>query len=172
MQIRPAGPDDRTAIAALQAASWRDSYRCLLSDSYLDHKVSDDLLRHWHAVELRSEDVVLVAEEAGTAVGFIAVWCDGEPLIDNLHVLPNQRSKGTGRKLMQAAAAALMAGGHDSAYLWVLEGNHRALRFYEALGGQRAERAGKEIFGQVLPSLKIAWPDLSVIADPPAGALG
>lgn len=172
MQIRPAGPDDMAAIAALQAASWRDSYRGLLSDSYLQHEVSADLLRHWQSVEPRDQDVVLVAEQAGAVVGFIAVWCDGEPMIDNLHVLPDQRSQGTGRKLMQAAAASLMAGGRDSAYLWVLEGNDGALRFYEALGGRKAERAGKEIFGQVVPSVKVAWSDLSVIANPSAGEAG
>ena len=166
MHIRPAGDDDRAAIAALQAASWKDAYRGLLTDSYFENDVASDLLAHWQAVALRCQDVVLVAEEGGTAAGFIAVWCDPDPYIDNLHVLPDWRAKGTGRRLMQAAAARLIALGHTTAYLWVLEDNPRAFRFYEGLGGRRAERAGKEIFGQVLPSWKITWPDISVIAAP------
>ena len=163
MTLRPATDHDLTAIAALQAESWRDRYRGLLSDDYLKNRVLADLQHHWQAVTLRREDVVLVAEDAGQAVGFIAVWCDPDPYIDNLHVLPSQRSKGTGRRLMQAAARQLMNLGHSTAYLWVLEGNQGALRFYEGLGGRQMERAGKDIFGRTLPSIKVAWTDLSVI---------
>ncbi len=170
MQIRPATGQDIAAIAALQTASWRDSYRGMLSDAYLENEMSGDLLRHWQGVELRPEDVVLVAEEAGAVVGFIAVWCDPDPYIDNLHVLPDLRSRGTGRRLMQAAAEALMRRGHASAYLWVLEANRRALAFYESLGGQRGEAADHEVFGQMLPSLKVVWPDLSRIAAVRPGA--
>ncbi len=165
MTLRPATERDRAAIAALQAASWQDSYRAMLSAAYLENQVLADLQRHWQAVTLGREDVVLIAEEAGEAVGFIAVWCDPAPYIDNLHVLPSQRSKGTGRKLMQAAARQLQSLGHSSAYLWVLEGNQGALRFYEGLGGRQSERADLDVFGRTLPSIKVAWSDLAVIAD-------
>lgn len=163
MTLRRATDHDLAAIAALQAASWQDSYRGMLSESYLKSRVLADLQRHWLAVTLRHEDVVLIAEDAGGPVGFIAVWCDPDPYIDNLHVLPSQRSKGTGRLLMQAAARQLQNLGHSTAYLWVLEGNQGALRFYEGLGGRQTDRAGIDIFGQTLPSIKVAWTDLSLI---------
>lgn len=163
MHIRPARHEDIPAIAAVQAASWKNAYRGMLSDRYLEDEVSHDLLRHWQAVEIRSSDVVLVTEEVGEIVGFIAIWCNPEPFIDNLHVLPRWRSKGMGRLLMQAATQKLIRLGHSTAYLWVLEENRRAREFYEGLGGVCVERADKPIFEHALPCFKIAWTDLLVI---------
>ena len=157
MRIRPATHHDTPSIAAVQTASWKDTYKRMLPDGYLENDVSDDLVRHWGAVEVRPEDVVLVAEEDGI-IGFIAIWCRPDPFIDNLHVLPHWRSKGVGKELLEAAAEQLTRQGQSKAYLWVLEDNHRAVQFYEGLGGVREERANKPVFGYQLPSLKIAAP--------------
>ncbi len=162
MRIRPATPNELSAIAAVHAASWRDAYRDMLPDDYLDHQVSDDLARQWRDLEIGPRDVVLVAEQE-TVVGFIAVWCRPDPYIDNLHVLPQGRSGGIGKKLMQAAAERLVRQGQSTAYLWVLADNHHAIRFYERLGGERAERTDKAIFGHELPNFKIVWSDISTM---------
>ena len=163
VQIRPADSRDIQAIAAVHVASWKDAYKGILPDAYLQCGVSDDLLAHWQQAEIRAEDVVLVAEHEGV-IGFIAVWCRPEPLIDNLHVDPLRRSRGVGRALMQAAAERLMEMGQSTACLWVLAENRRALRFYELLGGVSVERADTAMFGHMLPSIRIRWSDLSAIA--------
>ena len=163
LRIRPASPRDLQAIAAIHAASWKDAYRGILPDLYLRQGAAIDLERHWQTVEVRPDDVVLVAEDDGIA-GFIAVWCRPEPFIDNLHVDPARRSRGLGRALMEAAAARLMQMGRSTACLWVLEENRRALAFYEQLGGVRLETANKLVFGHPLPSVKVQWSDLSVLA--------
>ena len=163
VQIRRAGSRDLPAIAAIHAASWKDAYRGILPDNYLRHGVVVDLQRHWQTVELRPDDVILVADDNGIA-GFVAVWCRPEPFIDNLHVTPEMRSRGLGRALLEAAAACLMQMGRSTAYLWVLEANRRALAFYEGLGGMRLETANKPVFGHLLPSVKVQWSDLSVLA--------
>lgn len=162
MKLRAATPLDREAIAAVQAESWRTTYREMLPDAYLDDKVEAELIRHWANVEILPKDVVLVAED-DQIVGFIAIWCDPDPFIDNLHILPNRQSKGTGRKLMYAAAEELQRLGYTTAYLWVLENNLRAIRFYESLGGVRTKLENKNIFGHIVPNLKIEWQDVSTI---------
>ena len=51
-----------------------------------------------------------------------------------LYVDPAARSRGVGRALMARALADLRSVGHPVARLWVLTGNARARRFYEAAG--------------------------------------
>jgi ribosomal protein S18 acetylase RimI-like enzyme len=162
MKIRPATDRDRAAIAAVHAASWQDAYRGILSDDYLESRVTDDRSRHWREIAICPDDVVIVADD-GRVIGFIAISCRPEPYIDNLHVLPGLRSRGVGRQLMVAAAEALLCRGKSTAYLWVFEQNRRAVRFYERLGGVVVARMMQPTVGHDLPDLKVVWSDLSVI---------
>lgn len=162
VQIRAATLADRSAISAIHVASWRNTYRGMLPDAFLDGPVSDELYKVWSNEPLSPDDVVLVAED-DEIFGFIAIWCRPDPMIDNLHVLPGRRSKGAGRRLMQAAADALRKRGHNTAYLWVITENERAIRFYEELGGRRTATEEKDLFGYPVPTYKIEWRDLGVI---------
>jgi ribosomal protein S18 acetylase RimI-like enzyme len=162
MIIRSARDSDLPAIAALQAQSWQDTYSDVFPAAYLAHGITGDLERHWRELEILPGDVVLVAEEDGM-IGFIAVWCRPAPYIDNLHVKPSLRSTGVGSALMNAATEQLIQQGHRTAYLWVVESNKRAIQFYERLGGVCTERAIKDLFGHKVSTVKIEWPDISVI---------
>ncbi len=162
MIIRAADRRDFPAIAAIHATSWQTAYRHALPDAYLAGQVVEDLANHWRNIEVRDQDVVLVAEDDAVR-GFIAVWCRPDADIDNLHVLPDYRSAGMGAKLMAAAGAILMANGHRTAHLTVVDGNDRAIRFYERLGGARTGRCDIDIFGTPVPSIGMAWNDLSLI---------
>lgn len=167
MRIRRATAADADAIAAVHAASWRDAYRDVMPADYLRDQALADLTRHWRETEYRPEDVILVAERAGAVIGFIAIYRGPEhgpiPYLDNLHVHPEQRSGGIGAQLMAAAAEALQALGETGVYLWLVQGNAAAQRFYERLGGVATERSAKEVFGVPIKTLKIAWSDLGAI---------
>ena len=146
IELRKIIPEDRTEIAALQIASWQANYRGALPDTYLDGALSDDMFQYWATLEPASNDIMILAEDDGNLVGFIYVWCRPDPYIDNLHVSPNYQSQGIGRQLMSAAASALIKRGHKTAYLTVVDGNHRAVRFYESLGGITKESSHQDIF--------------------------
>jgi ribosomal protein S18 acetylase RimI-like enzyme len=154
MNIRRAQRSDVPAIAAVQAESWRDTYSGVLPEEYLASQITGDLERHWSEMEIQPVDVVLVAED-NTIIGFIAVWCRPDPFIDNLHVKPSKRSNRVGSALMKWAAQQLIQQGHKTAYLWLLESNERAIRFYERLGGIRTDQALKNLFGHEVPSVKV-----------------
>ncbi len=162
MLVRIIRSSDRPHIAALQTESWRDSYTEALPETYLTGQLAEDLEHHWHKVQIQPQDIVLIAEEKGI-IGFIAVWCRPKPYIDNLHVKPSKRSKGVGSKLMASAARQMVQQGHQTAYLWVVESNQRAIRLYQRLGGVCTEQALKNLFGHKVPSVKIVWSDISVL---------
>ena len=164
MRIRAATKPDLQAVASLHIESCKDSYAHIFPAKFLTEQLAENIRMHWNAVEIRSDDIVLIAEEDAT-IGFIAVWCRASPFIDNLHVAPAHRSKGAGTALMKAAAQQLLDRGHNTAYLWVFESNKRALRFYRRLGGVQKESVVRAAFGYEVRSRKIEWRDLASILD-------
>ena len=163
MPIRRARRDDLGPIADLQTQSWRGTYGGSYPPEFLADQLPKLLAEQWAVVKLDDKDLVLVAEEDGGLDGFIAVRIDPLPYIANLHVRPDLRSAGLGRRLMAAAAEALIAGGHHTAHLLVVVDNARAIAFYERLGGVCGEPFDTEFHGHPLRACKITWDDLGAI---------
>jgi GNAT superfamily N-acetyltransferase len=147
LHLRLATHADARAIAALHTDSWRRHYRGAYSDAYLDREVEAERLQVWQTrLELQDGSTTTVlAEEAGTVLGFIHVVLEEDPtygsLVDNLHVTYGRKRGGIGTRLLTEAAKVVIDHGPGGLHLWVLEQNSDAQRFYEALGGQRVDRA-------------------------------
>ena len=165
MRFREATPSDAPAIAALHAESWRYAYRGSYSDAYLDNDVEADRSRVWAArmAEPRPGQHVVLAEDDGVLAGFACAFGREDDrwgtLLDNLHVNPDLHRHGLGRQLVAAIAgwtAANYPG--DGLYLWVLEKNDRARRFYAALGGTDVEtRESAAPDGGLVTAHRIVW---------------
>jgi GNAT superfamily N-acetyltransferase len=103
--------------------------------------VLDERRLHEHLFGARPFAEVLVAEEAGTVVGFALFFHNystflGKPglYLEDVFVLPEHRGKGHGKALL--VALARLAVERDCGRLeWsVLNWNEPAIRFYQALG--------------------------------------
>jgi ribosomal protein S18 acetylase RimI-like enzyme len=157
--IRPATIADADTIAALHVASWRSAYRGILSERTLGPALDGERQRHWRGklATMTPRDTVLIAGD----VGFIAVWGKGDPgfgaYIDNLHIHPERRSGGLGRRLLGEAMRRVAGSGETGAYLWVFDGNTRAIDFYRRLGGEIVEGGFDEIDGVPVAHSRIAW---------------
>lgn len=167
--IRPAVDADKPAIAGLLLASWQDAYAGILPEALIHDVAPVEIPKYWAGIDLSPEDVVLVAEDGtGTIVGFISVWCRkagyDEPFIESLHMAPDHRSGGIGRRLLSAGAEALIARGHRSACLLVFQGNRQAVRFYDRLGGARLPEAQTVMGRHRLMSYRVRWDDLPALA--------
>jgi GNAT superfamily N-acetyltransferase len=177
--FRSAVASDSRRIAALHVASWRSSYRGSLPDAYLDREAAGERLRLWD-LRLASPDRerrgVIMAEKDGDLAGFVCVLLDEEPgwgaCLDNLHVRPDLKGLGLGRRLFHRAAAWVQA--KEPAWpmhLWVFETNAAARHFYESAGGKVVERAVKPLPGGVsVASLRYFWKDTERIISSPASA--
>ncbi len=157
MTLREAGLQDIPAIVAVQARSWRESYRGLVDDDFLEAIPMQKWIESWrtHFFGARRDTRAFVAEDGGRIIGFSGAGAaDGvEGLGDavaELHTIYMDAAyygQGIGRRLMEAALDHLRQQGFTEVVLWVLEGNHRARRFYEA-GGWRADGAtGSDCWG-------------------------
>ena len=137
MEIRPVRPeDDRYAISRVYEESWRQAYRGIVPQAYLD---SIPPGRWAPFIDTPGMDS-LVAVEGGEIVG-TACCCparlarmSGWGEIVSLYLLPPFQGRGYGRALLLAAVDALESMGSRDVFLWVLEQNLRARRFYEQMG--------------------------------------
>lgn len=139
--LRLATARDADAIAQMHAASWAVTYRGLLPDGFLDTNLASERMVHWQD---RMQDAnaaaqaVFIAEQDGQPIGFVCVKQEqGNPdgvLLDNLHVLPAYQGTGAGKRMVAQAEAWARARGASHLYLYALEGNTRAIDFYERQG--------------------------------------
>jgi GNAT superfamily N-acetyltransferase len=171
MDYREATPEDARAIALLHAESWRRHYRGAYRDEFLDGDVAQDRLDTWRerfSPPAHNQFVVL-AEEERRLVGFACAYGreDGEwgTLLDNLHVVPEAQGRGTGARLVTRVAEWCRANYPECGlYLWVLEENDKAQRFYARMG---ARDCGAAQFvppgGGQIDSRRYAWTSLDDI---------
>lgn len=162
--IRDADHHEFSALAALQIRSWRNVYRGIMPDHYLDDEIEDDLTTRWKALRPSGDDLVLVADQERIR-GFVTVWCKPDPFVDNLHVEPGERSRGIGRRLMQAAATRLVERGYERMSLYVAAQNPRAADFYRRLGGRFGEvEHHHQEHGGPVDAIEVVWDDLPRLA--------
>jgi GNAT superfamily N-acetyltransferase len=162
--LRPATKDDAIVIAKLHATSWRIAYRGLLSDEYLDNDLAGERIAYWSrklTTLTEREFILLAMSHEGDIEGFIAVMNQPESgyvaLVDNLHVRPDLKGRGIGRALMQAAARQLLVSGRTNYYLWVLNGNEPACRFYESIGGIAGDERIVHFGGRDVKATRFGW---------------
>ena len=158
---------DADAVALLHATSWRSAYRGVFTDHYLDHEADAERRTVWRArlqADAPTRDWgVVAADSTGRLLGFAYVMPDHDPVwgdyIDNLHVAPDLKGGGIGRRLMQGVAERLQRDcSTRPLYLWVLDVNTAARAFYERLGAEVTDpRLSDPLAGQQHPVWRCVW---------------
>ena len=143
MHIREANAADAPLISRIIASSWRSAYQGLIDPVYLSRLPEEYWLPSMRTWLSSGRMYGCIAEMDGTPVGCViygrgrdeshADW--GE--IVSLYLLPEAMGQGVGHALLTAALDALQADGYGRVYLWCIEGNARADRFYQRHGFRR-----------------------------------
>lgn len=175
IEYRTATAADMEAVALLHTRSWRENYRGSLRDEFLDGALPEERLRVWRERLERpaGSQFVLLALQGAELVGFVCAYGAHDPkwgsLVDNLHVAGEARRTGVGTALMRRAGAWLDRAHPDrGVYLWVLEVNATARRFYERLGARNAETVTMETHGaSMVRSCRYVWPRPERLASAP-----
>jgi Acetyltransferases len=140
--VRAATELDAMELAHVLRNAWRATYRGVMTDEYLDGLDVERMATNWGRTILRpdEETVHLVAETRGKVVGFASLGRAREsetPKAGQLYAInvdPDAWGQGVGSTLFAAAEHALAESGYEQAYLWVEQGNERAIRFYTERG--------------------------------------
>jgi ribosomal protein S18 acetylase RimI-like enzyme len=171
IKLRNAQFADYVAIATLHAENWRQNYRDIMSDQFLNNEVEQDRLAVW----LRrlkfpaANQQVIVATLDEQIVGFCCVYLNDDPklgsLLDNLHVASNTQSSGIGTLLMKECAKLICNKANSrKMYLWVYQVNEKARKFYERLGGTNLKTVKEQTSdGKYAQVCAYIWNDVSIL---------
>lgn len=168
LAIRRATADDIVEVARLHVESWRQSYRGIYTDAFLDGDALAGRLAVWGERLGRSspDHFTVVAEVDDVVVGFAHIVLENNAMlgavVQNIHVAPGLKRGGIGSRLLaEAARTVLDLRPLSGICVWVREDNPAARAFYEARGGAPAGRTlgGPFADGSRAPVLRFAWPD-------------
>ncbi len=128
--------DDIDDVSRVYAQSWKSAYRDIVPQDYLDSipenrwskTLSNELSNLWIVSD--GDQIIGSSTYAPARDDKFDGW--GEIISIYLH--PSYFHLGIGSKLLHASVNALFAMGYNNIYLWVLEDNHLARRFYEKNG--------------------------------------
>ena len=137
MEVREAILKDVETISRIYALSWKEGYRGIISEKYLDALKED----YWISFFTKGiEEKTIFAKvllDNNLIIGCIAYGMaresayEGWGEIYSLYLLPNYYDRGLGSLLINEAMQEFKEAHHKGIYLWVLEENKRARRFYE-----------------------------------------
>ena len=146
--IRRATEQDASRIAEIQIFAKRKAYRPIFQNDHVSFNEMQVLpLALYFRDEKGALDGIYVYDD-GIVKGMMKLKCASDEAweLKELYVEPFFQGEGVGRALMEGFLASARARGVRSAFLWVLEENAAARRFYEAQGyaysGERMEFAG------------------------------
>ena len=141
--LRPYRADDEEAAIALWQRTWQQAYPSI------DFAERLAWWRERWRGELVPNTAIVVAEEAGTLVGFVTI--DRQAYLDQLVVAPEHWGSDVARRLVDEAKRLSPTG----ITLLVNKDNARAVRFYERSGfahvGDDVNPTSRR------PVLKMAW---------------
>lgn len=131
-------------MAAVQVSSWRDAYAGLMPQDFLDSLDVARRTERWSRI-LASADLprsgAFIADDGTGVVGFAHICPSRDQRASSetgelaaIYTLSSAWGRGVGRALMTECVQSLASAGFAIATLWVLDGNTRARRFYEAGG--------------------------------------
>lgn len=143
MIIRNATIIDAPMITTIHIDAWRTAYKGIMPDAYLDELSIESKTKQWTKA-LSSDDlgINLVIEHDGIIVGF----CVFAPARDTdlkgqsagelvaLNIIPKYWNKGFGSMLIESVIKESKKQKWQSLYLWVLQKNVRAKKFYQSKG--------------------------------------
>lgn len=136
MIIRRMTKDDLAEIGVLYSESWKAGYKGLLPQDYLDKIVPE----RWtdRNVFLDNGSFVILNGERIAAHVHVRPAAEekmsGRGEIHTMYALPQFWGTGCAGELFDYAVDRLHERGFDKIYLYVLEGNERAARFYKKHG--------------------------------------
>jgi GNAT superfamily N-acetyltransferase len=140
--VRTGTPEDAEAIARVHVASWGAAYRGVMPEAALDRLDEAARAGMWRRALADPDWPVLVLDLDGRVAGFCHVAPSRDPRADRgrtaeitaIYLDLAVWRRGHGRALCRRALEEAARRGRSEVTLWVLEANHAARRFCEALG--------------------------------------
>jgi GNAT superfamily N-acetyltransferase len=184
--IRPARAGDAEAIARVRVDSWRETYRGMIPQAYLDAMKLEQSRALWEKVLTAGSTAVsvFVAECGAEIVGFgsgnmLAELKHGfDAELSAVYVRREFQRAGIGRRLVAETAVALSLRdrGASGLIVWVIAGNKGARAFFERMGAELVIEQAFQWDGMDLVEAGYGWRTLGALTAglpgvPPSGTI-
>jgi ribosomal protein S18 acetylase RimI-like enzyme len=164
VDFRTATFADADTIARIHTRNWQIGYRGAFPDPFLDNELAHHHAREWHdkfTAPLPNQ-FIECAVERDRIIGFSCCYggYDAEwgSFIDCLHVDPAAQGRHVGAALMRRASSWFAERwGRLPVYLFVLESNVAAKRFYQRIGARDAGVIEEVLHGVTVFSNRYVW---------------
>ena len=143
--VRNAVKEDSKKMANIIVNGWKNAYRGLIDDEFLDNMNEEILSKNWerNILSQNEDNHICVYEENGKVQGIIrfGVPDDKEDKLHNaeIHVLYVETSlkrQGIGSKMFEFAKDYFKKNNMNNLVTWCLKGNNQGLNFYKKMGGK------------------------------------
>lgn len=170
--IRLARDGDAPSISNVHISAWREAYKDLLPDDYLNQLplTFNSRLKMWSkliAERPYGQEIWVAESEKHGIVGFAAVSAARDEKFESfgelgaIYLLGEYHGAGIGYKLLSAAFNYFRSLNYAQAYCWVLADNP-TLEFYQKTGGRLSGDSKTDDRGALkLSELAVVWDDLS-----------
>ncbi len=167
MLIREATELDAYGIARVHVDTWKTTYKGIVSDKFLNELSYNKREEMWSKFvhdSAKNKKYIFVAEDVNDGIiGFST--CGMERESDNksigelyaIYILKEYQNKGIGKLLFNTVKEKLKELKFSSIFIWVLESNDQACRFYEAIGGKKLRDQEIVIGGDTLREVAYGW---------------
>lgn len=160
--IRAAERADAAQIVQVHDEAWREAYRGVIPGVALERMVERRGPDWWRRLVARQRGV-LVLQVGRQIAGYATMGANrsaslrvrGE--VYELYLAPVYQGLGFGERLFIAARQQLTQAALSPFIVWVLEGNERAVGFYEAMGGEPVARSEERFDGGSCRKLAFSW---------------
>lgn len=162
--VREARLADAEGIAESHTASWRTSYRGILPEAVLARIDVDQRAASWRRTLTDRAMFALVAYDV-THHDIVGL-CDCGPSrndpryageVYRFYLEHHARRHGLGREMFERVTDWLRGQDRRSLIIWVLDNNHHARRFYEAMGGRADRRVASTVSGFPVVEQSYVW---------------
>lgn len=165
MVIRDAVDNDIDNIAKLYISNWKETYKGLLSEDYLDGLTQEYGVKKWLKY-FKEGSRIFVAYEENEFLGFVACKKDDDEehywYLDSLHVTKASRGKGIGTKLIYKVGQYALKHGYKCMSICIVKGNDNAKMIYEKLGAVHYKDFIDDFGNTKSNSEKLVWKDLNI----------
>ncbi|HEL0658056.1 TPA: GNAT family N-acetyltransferase [Streptococcus equi subsp. zooepidemicus] len=128
--------DDRNKISNIYEQSWKHAYFGIIPEDYLNAIPKGQWNKNFDIVGWNTIVLIQDGDYIGTSSfcksRFEKYPNSGEVI--SIYLLPKYMGKGYGSKLLNFVMNEIKEQGFKEVFLWVLEDNHRARKFYENYG--------------------------------------
>lgn len=169
MIIRKADNGDAHGIAKVHVKSWKETYKGIISQEYLEGLNVDDRLLLWENILSSPKDeapVYVTVNNKGEIIGFASFGIERsamQPTAGELYavyLLEEYKRNGLGTMLLYEGLKDLMQQGFDSLLVWVLAENP-SLQFYEHFVPKKEAVENAQIGSSFYEEIAYKWSNLN-----------